>query len=125
MYVAGCETRPLIILGYQSLFPLPSGSLLTFVFADTCFRHTKDVFYETSLCKKILFIWLNKIRKKNNITEYTNVWLQNRNYFRVLTLHNNSFLQNSTKQNTNKILYSHLVKYNFNFIRKQAQTIWN
>lgn len=64
MYVAGCETRPLIILGYQSLFPLPSGSLLTFVFADTCFRHTKDVFYETSLCKKILFIWLNKIRKK-------------------------------------------------------------
>lgn len=67
MYVAGCETRPLIILGYQSFFPLPSGSLLTFVFADTCFRHTKDVFYETSLCKKILFIWLNKIRKKTTL----------------------------------------------------------
>lgn len=64
MYVAGCETRTLLIHGYQSLFSLPSGSLLTFMLSDTCFRHTKHVFYKTSLCKKILFLWLNSIKKK-------------------------------------------------------------
>lgn len=79
MYVAGYETRTLLILGYQSLFPLPSGSLLTFMLSDTCFWYTKHVFYKTNLCKKILFIWLNNILK--NITEYTHVCLWNKNYF--------------------------------------------